>query len=206
MFSYDVPLSKQFIPNELAVFMERCRRMMKAHPEFSTLPDATQMQIYRINCAKIAALCSVKAESFRNGDQQLDFCFSQEDREQWKERFSPHIRTKIRKVLVTDWNRTAKVMDTDMLLTYLQLSGKLGVSVEDMTNFQLITLISLFSGDIVKSNKKLSRQADRYLTVLRRRHFNAKKEQKASFTKVQSGMDCIDELARIFNKLNTGSD
>ena len=34
MFSYDVPLSKRFVPNEIAKFAERGRRIMRTHPEF----------------------------------------------------------------------------------------------------------------------------------------------------------------------------
>ena len=34
MFSYDVPLSKRFVPNEIAAFVERGRRIMRTHPEF----------------------------------------------------------------------------------------------------------------------------------------------------------------------------
>ena len=39
MFSYDVPLAKSFVPTELAAFSERCRKIMKIHPEFDQLGD-----------------------------------------------------------------------------------------------------------------------------------------------------------------------
>ena len=38
MFSYDVPLSKRFVPNEIAAFAERGRRIMRTHPEFRDGP------------------------------------------------------------------------------------------------------------------------------------------------------------------------
>jgi hypothetical protein len=79
MFSYDVPLSKHFVPNEISAFAERGRRIMKIHPEFTSLADSQQMELCRANCHKAAALCSVKSETFSTGSEQLLFNFGKED-------------------------------------------------------------------------------------------------------------------------------
>lgn len=71
MFSYDVPLSKHFIPKQISTFIERSRRILKIHPEFSELSDSAQRQIWRDGCFKAAAICSVKGESFKTGTEQL---------------------------------------------------------------------------------------------------------------------------------------
>jgi hypothetical protein len=106
MFSYDVPLSKHFVPSEISAFAERCRRILKTHNEFNALNDATQADVIRENCHKAVALCSVKAETFRKGTDQLKFCFGNDDHKNWGQKFSPFINTKLKKVLITDWNRT----------------------------------------------------------------------------------------------------
>ena len=48
---------------------------------------------------------------------------------------------------VSDWNRSAHALDTEALLNYLQLTGNLSASVEDIESFKLVALVSLFSGE-----------------------------------------------------------
>ena len=45
MFTYDVPLSKSFVPDHLAIFNERYRLMMKMHTEFTSLSRLEQARI-----------------------------------------------------------------------------------------------------------------------------------------------------------------
>ena len=45
MFTYDVPLSKSFVPDHLAIFNERYRLMMKMHTEFTSLSRVDQARI-----------------------------------------------------------------------------------------------------------------------------------------------------------------
>ena len=45
MFTYDVPLSKSFVPDHLAIFNERYRLMMKMHTEFTSLSRFDQARI-----------------------------------------------------------------------------------------------------------------------------------------------------------------
>ena len=71
MFTYDVPLSKHFIPSEISAFVERTRKIMKIHPEFSELSDTEQRRVWRDGCFKAAAICSVKGESHKTGSEQL---------------------------------------------------------------------------------------------------------------------------------------
>ena len=73
----------RFVPNEIAAFAERGRRIMKTHPEFSGLGDAEQAELFRESVHKAAALFSVRAESLRTGFEQLMFCFGEEDSDNW---------------------------------------------------------------------------------------------------------------------------
>ena len=49
MYSYDVPLSKSFMPRAMAIFIERYRMVMKIHPEFNNLNRFQQERLWRIN-------------------------------------------------------------------------------------------------------------------------------------------------------------
>ena len=61
------------------------------------------------------------------------------------------IQNKIRKVLITDWNKTSRAMDTDTALVYLTLTGQLSAAVEDVDMFKIVALMSLFNGARAKS-------------------------------------------------------
>ncbi len=88
MFSYDVPLSRHFIPSEIAAFVERMRRVLAAHSEFSSLSDNDQTEVFQENAHKAAALCAIKAEAHDTGAEQLQFCLGAEDRRDHAERLS----------------------------------------------------------------------------------------------------------------------
>ena len=201
MYSYDVPLSKHFVPSEISAFVERCRRIMKIHPEFEEMSDRIQNDLYKENLHKAAALCSVKAESHRTGSEQLQFCFGSADKKAWEEKVSPLVNTKIKKVLISDWNRTTHAMDTATLLNYLALTGNLATSVEDLEMFKIITLMSLFSGKTATSSKILATLEKKYATLLQRRAAN--ENSKASYAKIRAGLESVDELAKIFDRLQT---
>ena len=46
LYSYDVPLSKNFMPKSLAVYVERYRRILKTHEEFQRLNKTQQVCLY----------------------------------------------------------------------------------------------------------------------------------------------------------------
>ena len=215
MYTFDVPLSKSFIPNELSAFNERCRRILKIHPEFNALTDDEQREVCRENCVKAAALCSVKSESYDSGNKQLEFCLGKDDETEWTSNYLPRIKTEIKKVMISDWNVTSNALDTESLLTYLQLSGSLTTTLEDSENFKLIALMALFSGKTGNANQALRLLEKRYSTLLQRRAAAAasndgsdknKKKSKSSYAKICRGIDGIDELSRIFKQLQCTDD
>ena len=199
MFTYDVPLSKHFIPSEINTFVERSRRVMKMHPEFNELTDREQREIWNENCFKAAALYSVKSESFATGIEQLQFCLGNEDTKDFMNKFSHNLHPKLKKVLVTDWNRTTKAMDSDLLIDYLQLTAKISASVEEQEMFFIIALMILFSGTCAGSTG-LSQLEKKYSTIFQRKM--AAKGDKSMITKLQSGVGSVSELSTIFQRLH----
>ena len=199
MFSYDVPLSKRFVPNEIAAFAERGRRIMRTHPEFSGLSDAEQGELCRESVHKAAALFSVRAESLRTGFEQLMFCFGDEDSDNWSQSTGSLIsQSKIRKVLISDWNETSHAMDTDTALAYLTLTGQLSAAVENAEMFQIVALMSLFNGARAQSAAgELAKVGQKYSTVLQRRIA----ANNGSYDSVRAAIDKVDELANIFQDL-----
>merc|ERR1712156_1103213 len=63
MFTYDVPLSKSFVPDHLAIFNERYRLMMKMHTEFTSLSRVDQETLWKKNMLYGTAMNMVKLES-----------------------------------------------------------------------------------------------------------------------------------------------
>ncbi|TRY76250.1 hypothetical protein TCAL_08790 [Tigriopus californicus] len=202
MFTYDVPLSKRFVPAELSTFMERTRRILKFHPEFECLTTTEQANLLKNNCNKVVALCSVKSESFPTGYQQLQFCFGNMDEANWSQRLAPLVQDQeMKKVLIADWNRTTKAMSSDELFYYLNSTGNLASNLEDCETFKILSLISLFSQDSFEAqnqtpNVKIRAVEKKYTTLLQRR-------AKDSYNQVKNCLENVNELANIFEKLRT---
>lgn len=202
MFTYDVPLSKRFVPAELATFMERTRRILKFHPEFDSLTTSEQNNLLKHNCNKVIALCSVKSESFPTGYQQLQFCFGNVDEANWSQRLSPLVQDQeMKKVLIADWNRTTKAMDSDELFNYLNSTGNLASNLGDCETFKILSLVSLFSQESLEEhnqtpNVKIRAVEKKYTTLLQRR-------AKDSYNQVKNCLENVNELASIFEKLRT---
>ena len=55
-------------------------------------------------------------------------------------------QSKIRKVLISDWNKTSHAMDSETALAYLTLTGQLSAAVENAEMFKIVALMSLFNG------------------------------------------------------------
>ena len=78
MFNYDVPLSKSFVANHLAIFNERYRLMMKMHYEFMDLSSFEQEKLWKRNILYGTAMNLVKLESCKTGREQWHFVYPPE--------------------------------------------------------------------------------------------------------------------------------
>jgi len=124
-------------------------------------------------------------------------------------------------------------MDTDTVLNYLQLTGNLTAAVEDTETFKLVALVTLFSGKAAESAAGASSSSSttssgggvtladlgrKYDRILERRSAAAaaaavsettdaesdfKAGRKADYSKIRVAMSSVDELAAIFEKLQT---
>ncbi len=83
--------------------------------------------------------------------------------------FMPRVHVCSPQVMVTDWNRSVQAMETDTLMNYIQLTGNLSASVEDMESFKLVALVTLLNGAAASEEDSLARLAKKYDTILQRR-------------------------------------
>ena len=84
MFTYDVPLSKNFVPAHLAVFNERYLLMMKMHSEFTNLNGFEQEKLWKKNILYGSAMNLVKLECCKGGKEQWHFVYPTYLNETWK--------------------------------------------------------------------------------------------------------------------------
>ncbi len=92
----------------------------------------------------------------------------------------------------------SNAMDSETLLSYLQHTGNISNAVEDQETFQILALLVLFSGN---KDKLMAQMGKTYNTILQRRvRANG---QKGASSKIRSGLESVDELATIFQRLET---
>ena len=84
MFTYDVPLSKNFVPDHLAVFNERYLLMMKMHSEFTNMNRFEQEELWKKNILYGSAMNLVKLECCKGGKEQWHFVYPTYLNETWK--------------------------------------------------------------------------------------------------------------------------
>ena len=202
MFSYDVPLSRNFAHKGWTTLMERYKGILKCHQGFNELPTKDQEAIWKGGSRKAAALCSVKTENLKTGQEQLQFIFGDQDSETWKENFEELVTKsqnfQLKKVSMADCNRVAGVMDADELISYMNTVVSLNELTQEPEMFKLLTFVALFSGD------ELSPEASKYVTEIRNQYMTIiKKRIKGSriLEKICHGLAEVDQLSGYLKKL-----
>ena len=202
MFSYDVPLSRNFAHKGWTTLMERYKGILKCHQGFNELPTKDQEAIWKGGSRKAAALCSVKTENLNTGQEQLQFIFGDQDSETWKQNFEELVTKsqnfQLKKVSMADCNRVAGVMDADELISYMNTVVSLNELTQEPEMFKLLTLVALFSGD------ELSPEASKYVTEIRNQYMAIiKKRIKGSqiLEKICHGLAEVDQLSGYLKKL-----
>ena len=80
MFSFDVPVSKSYMHNAIAVYNERVLRLLKIHKEFQMLPHHLQTALIKRNRMYISALQCTVCENSETGYEQLVFTYGESDK------------------------------------------------------------------------------------------------------------------------------
>jgi hypothetical protein len=202
MYTYDVPLSRHFMPRVMALWAERFRRVMATHEEFNCLSESDKIIKYNNTAYDAVALSFTKFESYETGNQQLRFALGYLDDKIMVEKIASVMDiSKIKKMMIKDVNEDIHLLDPSDLNRYTLLIKNLSELVKNMETFKLMTLITLFSGEGV-SDTGIARLQRKYLFLLRRRlnHYEGEVGEYL-YAKFKSGLCDIKELSVIMQKM-----
>ena len=198
MFSYDVPTSKNFIPQGCINFNERARRVMKCHPEFMNLPDYVQMQVWDRNLTYGAAITCAKLESCQTGIEQFRYAYAKDEKDLVLKEFPMIPFQSLKPLKMFDSNKTAKLYKDDVASRIHKLFQELTPLFQDDISFKLFMMYFMFSDfDHVEELKNLK---SRYMQLyLRRKGMNLNLESK-SF-EVAFGTDSYSSMSLSIKKI-----
>lgn len=200
-YNYDVPLSRAFIPNFMAVWVERHRHILKKHEEFNHLTWDEQAMIMQNSVYSAVALSISKLGSCENGNEQMNFAVGNVDNSIFKESYSGIVdQTKtLAKIRLKDVNPYAHLVDVELMQKYYHLMESLYPLVKNTDSYKLLTMIIMFSESTLVNSGSYS-MVDRYLTLLRRRlHYLG--EDDSAYDRILVGMKQIRELSVIIKTI-----
>ncbi|TRY67251.1 hypothetical protein TCAL_02930 [Tigriopus californicus] len=171
MFSYDVPLSKAFVPKLVSVFTERFRRIMKVHEEFNALNDHDQGQLLSNNVMDAVSLCIAKVENFETGNQQLKFALGKLDDGIFQQQYFGvmDVSQLKRMTLIRINDMTAMMGNSDLIKEFQGISSHLSSLVQSVDIFKLLIFITMFSTNDQVRSSSMDEVQNKYLTIFKRK-------------------------------------
>lgn len=146
MYSLDVPLSRQFVPQTMKTFAARYINALRSWDEFRELTGQDQHDLLKRNLYKAVALSVAKACRIPDGESQLMFIVGQHDQALIQEHywglFDVH---KLKTLRMGDINQSTMALSDEILRDYNRLVDSVSNLVEDFQTFQLISLVMLFT-------------------------------------------------------------
>jgi hypothetical protein len=204
MWSFDVPVGKNFFRNAIASFNERFRKVMKMHHQFRNLPDHIQSKLWERNSFFGAALNVAKLETCKTGEDQLKCAYGKSDKNLVANIFETEMRNnfsvKSLKVLLishTNHNHDLDKIPGSMKLInrYTQLVKNVIPILHNESLFYPFILLMLFSdvSDTELQNcTELQNLSQHYSTIIQRKllYNNGKfRENDALTDKTGTGND-----------------
>ena len=145
LYSFDVPLRKNFIPESCTNFNERARRVMMSHHVFRKLSDNLQAQIWKRNAYYGAAITCSKLEACNSGLEQATVAFNNIDKEYVENEFPTFDIQSLKKLTLMQSNKISKVLVDKDAMRYHDLVQEIGAIIHDETTFKLFMLLFMFS-------------------------------------------------------------
>ena len=165
LHSMGEPLPEDHMPKFFKTTMERLFRVAKIHPEFLDLSVPNRNALIETNGPLAMALMILKAENCKNGIEQLQEGFGEDDEVKWRTEYMPFFEN-------PEQMKKNSVMDANMFLPEeeVEFKGHLEagrILVDDPLLYKLTLLLTLTHLDDSKS--PMARTHKRYETMIRRR-------------------------------------
>lgn len=197
MFTYDVPLSKSFMPKALSTFAERFRSILRGHEEFQLMSSMVQATSLRDCAFHSLAIYVAQIETSNSGNDQLRLSCGYLDDELFTKKFYPVINTsRLKKMSMGDANDSGELMPPELMKRFFSLIQSLSSLVEDNETFKLIVLIIMFDG-----NESMSHIRNKYELLLQRRLQHSGGEGNDTFATLMSGKNKIKELSQVLQMI-----
>lgn len=204
MFSYDVPLSKAFVPKLVSVFTERFRRIMKVHDEFNALNDHDQGQLLSNNVMDAVSLCIAKVENFDTGNQQLKFALGKLDDGIFQQQYFGvmDVSQLKRMTLIRINDMTAMMGNSDLIKEFQGISSHLSSLVQSVDIFKLLIFITMFSTNDQVRSSSMDEVQNKYLTIFKRKLQSLSNATFAdTFDQFKNALQDIRKLTRLITTI-----
>ena len=224
MWSFDVPVGKNFFRNAIASFNERFRQVMKMHHQFRNLPDHIQTKLWERNSFYGAALNVAKLETCKTGEEQFKCAYGKSDKNLVANIFrESNFSIKSLKVLLishTNHNHSlAKIPESKQLINrYTQLVKNVTPILHNESLFYPFILLMLFSDvdDQFDENFRendLQSLSQHYSTIIQRKLYDGTLENaddsdqlefgRRAYFEINSYVRDVKELSQVLQKILT---
>jgi len=202
MFSFDVPLSKGFIPAVIQLFRSRSLKIMGMHAEFTSLPGSDQCRLWRSCSIYSVALTLAKLENTKTANEQLLIAMGNDDAEPWLKKIIQD--KKLDCILMEDANNITGALAQEELHQYQQLTKSVATALTDKPEMFKMVFLSLLFFD---EKKQLNQVCNNYLSLFKRRHHQLYNDNEAlsepdsmAYFRFKTCVDNVKKLSIICNK------
>ncbi len=166
-------LSTQGAVDALAVNLERCKRLLRSHPEFLALPERDREILEKSNTFKAVALGHVRYEvssaTAASPEHLWSWMLGEDGRRTWSaakaEAGVPSGAVPVRRYCLREVVQQGRLTEEE-LFRFEKLCQRLGPAVRDDRVFSVVLLLVLFSG----SHRLSSAESRRAIAALQRRY------------------------------------
>jgi hypothetical protein len=181
--------------DSLSVNLERAKRVLRAHEEFTSLPDADQDMLVRLNSFKIIGLGHARIELMSNASLPLDkvweFVVGENGRNVWREVIGHRRSDRENHGVIKQYslreisNAGGGYLDADELSRFEKLCARLEPAVRDDRVFPIVLLLVLLSNghrlSSVEGRRRLADLQRKYVLTLKRTLCYNFGEKRAAF-------------------------
>eukprot|EP00095_Tigriopus_kingsejongensis_P011663 snap_masked-scaffold59_size442576-processed-gene-0.4 protein:Tk11663 transcript:snap_masked-scaffold59_size442576-processed-gene-0.4-mRNA-1 annotation:"hypothetical protein BRAFLDRAFT_128090" len=202
MFSYDVPLSKTFVPKMVSVWSERFRRIMKIHEEFNALCDKDQAALLGTNVIDAVSLCLAKVENFEDGNKQLKFSLGTLDDSIFKQNYDGVMDvSRLKTMTLIRINDLTSVVQSPHVIEQFQgISSRLSHLVKSVDVFKLLIFITMFTTHSQVQSVSIDDVQSKYLTIFKRR-LQSRGGSADNFDQFKNALRDIRQLSKIITEI-----
>lgn len=199
MFSFDVPLSKGFIPQHIKLFHARSLELLRIHSEFTDLPISEQRRLWNSSSIFGVALTASRIEAGETANDQILIVTGNLDRQPWLAEAMKRVK---KRVTMEDANKITENLTQQDVKDYNRLVKNIATVIDNPEMFKLVYLCLLFCD---QERNILNDVYQGYLNLIKRRqdplYNDNPSPSDTTTTTYDSCIDDVNSLAIILKKI-----